>query len=228
MTRTLRTLVLTVAGAALLAACGGLIGLPEPVEVDTAFGFGEGIAVDLTSAAPAGIAAAQASATYEGSIDETFTISSADVPGILQGLVRIDGVSETLSLTTSVTVVTAAPSAFPASFTASDASLTDLTVLRNGATILGPLSFTGLSSASMSFTAGGACDGVTSCTYTAAAQVDLLELGISGATANTYAKTIIDGGTFRVQADFALDVDPALPVGATIEAVVVGTGAIIE
>jgi hypothetical protein len=228
MNRTLRNHVLAAASALALTACGGLIGLPEPVELETAFGFGGGIAVDLTAATPSAVAAAQAGATYEGSIDETFAVDAADIPSILQGLVRIDGVSETLSLDTSLTVATAAASDFPASFTASGATLSDLTIIRTGATILGPLSFTGFASASMTFAAVGPCDGVTACTYAAATQVDLLEIGLSAAAANAYAKTIIAGGTFRVQADVALDVDPALPTGATISAIVVGTGAVIE
>lgn len=228
MNRTFRRLVLASASAAVLSACGGLIGLPEPIEIDTAFGFGGGVAVELTAASPAGIVAAQTGATYGDSIDETFSIDAADVPTILKGLVRIDGVSETLSLATSLTVATGTPSDFPASFAASGASLGDLTIIRNGATILGPLSFTGFASASMTFAAVGTCEGVTSCTYVATAQVDLLEIGLTAAAANGYAKTIIQGGTYRVLADFSLDVDPSLPTGTTISAIVIGTGALIE
>lgn len=228
MKRPFRHLLLATATAALLTACGGLIGLPEPVDIPTAFGFGDGVAVELAAVAPAGVVAAQTGATYEGSIDETFTISATEIDPILRGLVRIDGVSETLSLATTLTVATDAAADFPASFVASGATLSGLTIQRNGATILGPLSFTGFASASMTFTAVAACESVTSCAYTASNQVDLLELGLSGAAANTYAKTIIGGGTFRVMADFALDVDPALPAGATISTVVVGTGAILE
>lgn len=228
MNRTLRNLALATASAAVLAACGGLFPLPEPIEVETAFGFGGGVAVELEAPATTGVVAAQTSATYADSIDETFTIDAADVPSILTDLVRIDGVSETLSLGTSLTVDTAAANDFPASFTASGATLSNLTIIRNGATILGPLSFTGFASASMTFTADATCVGVTTCSYAATTQVDLLEIGLTAAAASSYAKTIIRGGTYRVVADFALDVDPALPAGATISAVVVGTGALIE
>ncbi len=228
MNRMLKSLALAAASTVVLSACGGLIPLTEPVEVETAFGFGGGIGVELEAPAPTDVAPAQAGATYAGPIDETFTIEAADVPSILTGLVRIDGVSETLSLDSAITVETATASDFPASFTASDATLSDLTIIRNGATILGPLSFTGFASASMTYTAAGVCEGVTSCTYAATTQVDLLEIGLTAAAASNYAKTIIQGGTYRVTADFALDVDPALPGGATVSAVVVGTGALIE
>lgn len=228
MTKAIRSLALAAAGALLLSACGGFIPLSEPIEVETAFGFSDGIGVELEAPAATGIATAQTGATYTDSIDETFTIDAADVPSILAGAVRIDGVSETLSLDSNITVSTVGESDFPASFTASGATLSDLTIVRNGATILGPLSFTGFASASMTYTATGACDGVTSCTYAATAEVDLLEIGLTAAAANNYAKTIIQGGTYRVTADFGVDVDPALPAGATISAVVVGTGALIE
>lgn len=228
MNRTLVNLALAAAIVAVLTACGGLIGLPEPVEIETAFGFGAGIGVELEAPASTGVVAAQTGATYSDAIDETFTIAAADVPSVLTGLVRIDGVSETLSLGTTLTVDASAASDFPASFTASGATLSDLTIIRNGATILGPLSFTGFASASMTFAAVGTCDGVTSCTYVASTQVDLLEIGLTAAAASSYAKTIIQGGTYRVLADFSLDVDPALPTGATISAIVVGTGASIE
>lgn len=228
MNRTFKSLALAAASAAVLSACGGLIGLSEPVEVETAFGFGGGVAVELAAPASTGIVAAQTGATYTDSIDETFTIEAADVPSMLTGLVRIDAVSETLSLGTSLTVNTAAANDFPASFVATGAVLSDLTIIRNGATILGPLSFTGFGSASMTFTSVGTCEGVTSCAYAATTQVDLLEIGLTAAAANSYAKTIIQGGTYRVVADFELDVDPAFPAGSTISAVVIGTGALIE
>lgn len=228
MSKTIRSFVLVTAGALLLSACGGFIGLPEPQAIPTAFGFGEGIAVDLTAVETTGFAPAQTGATYSAQIDQSFAIDAADLPAILTTIARIDGVSETLTLETTLTLTNATASDFPASFVVSNARIEDLTVLRNGNPLIQGLDFDGPADAEMTFTANAACDAATSCTYTASNQVDLLEIALTGGTANDYAKTIIEGGNFTVQATFSVDVDPALPAGTTIEAVVVGTGALLE
>lgn len=228
MTKTIRSFVLVTAAALLLSACGGLIGLPEPQTIPTAFGFGEGIDVDMTAVDTTGLAPAQTGATYSAQIDESFAIDATDLPAILTTIARIDGVTETLALETTLTLTNTNPSDFPQSFVVSNARIEDLTVLRNGNPLIQGLDFDGPADAEMTFTTDAACDAATSCTYTASNQVDLLEIGLTGGTANDYAKTIIDGGNFNVQATFSVDVDPALPSGTTIQAVVVGTGALLE
>jgi len=230
MTRLVRTLSLLVAAALVLSACG-LIPLPEPVELDTAFGFGDGIEIDLTASgvAEGAIAPSAVATEFSGGFNETFEVEEAEIPAILKTLVRIKSVSETITLGTTITVTNPVETEeFPATFSVSDASIADLEVYRGTSKLLGPLAFSGIAGASIEFTSVGDCSSAVSCTYEADILVDLLELQVSGSTASNLAKAIADGGTFRVEGTFAIVVDPGLPVDATVSAVIVGTGAIVE
>ena len=231
MTRFVRSLTILVAGALLLSACG-LIPLPGPVEVDTAFGFGDGVPVELTAVAAEFAAVAPAlvplATDFSGPFNEVFVVDSADIPSILKTLVRIQGVSETITLGSVITVTNPTQTTFPAEFTVSDASISGLNVYRGTTKVVGPLDFAGIAGAEFEYVASGACVDSFTCTYAADFPVDLMELGVSGGVATSLAKAIADGGTFRVEGTFAIVIDPGLPADATASAVIVGTGAFIE
>jgi hypothetical protein len=229
MSHVVRSLSLLVASVMLVSACG-LVPLPEPVGIDTAFGFGDGIAVNLTADAgpSAAVMPAALATSFSGAFNQTFVVEAADIPPILKTLVRIKGVSETITLDTAITVANPVATDFPVAFTVSDASISGLQLYRGTSKIAGPLGFTGIGDASIEYLRLGACSGTLTCTYNAPILVDLLELSVSGGTASTIAKSIADGGTFRVEGTFGIAVDPGLPATATVAAVILGTGAYVE
>jgi len=202
------------------------------VAIDTAFGFEDGVAVSLVGAAEASgaIAPAAVAASYAGAFNQAFVVNGADIPPILRTLVRIRAVTETITLGVSITVTNPTAADFPAALTVSEASMSGLQVYRGTSRVAGPLSFSGIEDESIVYEGVADCTAVTSCTYAAAVLVDLLELRVSGRTASNLAKAIADGGTFRVEGTFGIVIesDPGLPADATVQAVIVGTGAVVE
>lgn len=230
MNRLVRSLSLVVTSGLLLSACG-LVPLPEPVPIDTAFGFGDGIAVNLTAdtGEAAAVTPAALATSFSGAFNQTFVVREARIPPVLKTLVSIKRVSETITLDAAITVaVPVASDEFPASVTASNAYISNLQLHRGTRKVAGPLAFAGIGDASIEYLRLGACSGVLTCTYNAPILVDLLELSMTGGTASTVAKAIADGGTFRVEGTFGISFDPGLPANATVAAVIVGTGGFVE
>ena len=221
MTRYVRSFTLAALAAVMLAACG--LPLPEPIELeDGIFGL-DGMPVTLTALTPSAVAPL-ATASFSGTIDETFVIDEVDVPAALRNLFNVASVDEAIGLDVSLDATSSEP--LPASFVVSAASLTDVLIRKGGQTVFSG-AFSTVPGATMTFTRQDPCLGDT-CTYTASATAALADVSLSGTAANTLAEAVIAGGEFTVFANFGVTVNPALPDDTSLAVVLVSLGAVLE
>jgi hypothetical protein len=220
MSRLVRTLAVAGFAVAFLAACS--LPLPEPIELEGGIFGLDGVEVDLAAIAPASIAPL-ASSSFSGTINESYTVSEGDIPSVLQNLFTVASVDEEIGLGVSLSATSV--EVLPASFVVSAASLTEVEVTKGAQTVF---------SGDFSTVAGGemtfdlvSCAGDT-CSYTASATSALVDVSLSGNTADQLAKAIVAGGTFNVSANFTVNVAPALPDDTAIVAVLVSLGAVLE
>ncbi|MBW6454840.1 MAG: hypothetical protein K0A98_03055 [Trueperaceae bacterium] len=185
----------------------------------------DGMPVILTAAtvAPSAIAPS-ASASFAGTIDETVVIDEADVPPALRNLFNVASVDEAIGLDVQLQATSTEP--LPAAFVVSAASLTELQIRKGVQTVFSG-DFSTVPNGSMTFTRQDPCLGDT-CTYTASATAALVDVSVSGTTANRLAQAIIAGGEFKIYANFGVTVNPALPDDTSLTVVLVSLGAVLE
>lgn len=224
MRQIVRSFVLAAAGGLLLAACS--LPLPAPIELEGGvFGL-DGVPVVLTADVPTGSLDTSLVLTFPafaGTFAEDFTVDPSDIPSALQNLFNIASVEEAVGLDIALTVQTS--SALPPAFTVAEASLTDV-IVKKGTTTLFAGAFQSIEGAEMAFTQGLCADDV--CQYTSSATIALVDIGLSGNTADKLAKAITAGGDFSVSGKFAVTVDPGLPEDAIVNVVLVSLGAVLE
>jgi len=220
MKQVVRPLVLAVVGAFLLAGCR--LSLPGPIELDEGvFGL-DGLPVVLTADMSTS-SIVVTSTDFSGTFSEPFTVDPAGIPSALRNLFTIASVTEDVGL--DITLVATSESELPEAFTVGSASLTNV-IVKKGATTLFAGDFSTVPGGSMTFTKG-LCAG-EACTYTASASSALVEIELSGSTANKLAKAIVAGGDFTVSGAFAVVVDPGLPSDTELAVVLVSLGAVLE
>jgi hypothetical protein len=220
MSRLARTFAVAALAVTFLAACS--LPLPDPIELEGGvFGL-DGVEVELAAIAPASITPL-ATAVFSGQIDEAYTVSTGDIPAVLQNLFAVASIDEEIGLGVNITLTSAGD--LPASFTVTAASLTNVFVEKGTQTIFTG-DFSSVAGGTMTFSREGVCTGV--CAYSASATAALVDVSLTGNAADDLANEIIAGGSFNVTADFAVTVNPALPDDTTISAVLVSLGAVLE
>jgi hypothetical protein len=216
-----RTFVATALAAGLLAACN--LALPAPIELDGGvFGL-DGVQVTLTHDAAA-VSTSQATATsFSGAINESFEVNLVDIPLALRNVFRVASVDEAIGL--DVTLVATSDAVLPDSFTVSAASLSSV-IVKKGVQTVFTGDFSTVPGGTMTFTQG-ACV-ASACAYSSSATVALVDISLTGTAADKLAKAILSSGQFTVTADFAVMVNPALPLDTSIAVVLVSLGAVLE
>jgi hypothetical protein len=225
MLRNLRSLVLVVAGAALLSACGLLNAfIPDQEIASGVLGIpAGGTDVTLTAAAEAaGVATAQADATvFVGELTGSASVDALDVPGFVEA----DTISETVTLGNEV-VVRHASATGPFTVTAIQVA-GDVTIGNATLPLPGGIGVSGLSLLLSDPTCvADAAEQV--CTYGLLSGIPEVDIALSAAQVAAFTNVLKNGGDVSVDATVTMTLaGPGLPAAASITITLETLGATI-
>lgn len=224
MTKTIRSLVLAVAGTVLLSACSALNAfIPDQDVPGGVLGIGAGVDVELTAdAGPAGIGAAQLTATV---FTGTLTVPSVDVEAVedLPNFVEAAAITETVTLDDSVVVT------YPTTGSAASFTLTELAVA-------GSITISGTEYAFPVLTVDGLavlfenpdCTPAGVCTYATASNLPEIDVALAAAAVDAYSALLQGGGTIGVEVTVTATLATGIPADAEVVVTLESLGAVIE
>ncbi len=223
MTKSTRSLALAVASTVLLSACSALNAfIPNQDVPGGVLGIGAGVDVELTAdAAPAGIGAAQLTATV---FTGTLTVPSVDVEAAedLPNFVEAAAITETVTLGNTV-VVTYPTIGDVASFTLTELAVAGSVTISGTEYAFPVLTVDGLA---VLFSNPDCTAGV--CTYATASNLPEIDVALAAAAVDAYSALLQGGGTIGVEVTVTATLATGIPADAEVVVTLESLGAVIE